>query len=149
MAIPNLVPWYFWGESLWNAYFVAVVLRYCLALNSTWLVNSAAHMFGDKPYDVTMKPTENPTVSILTLGEGYHNYHHAFPWDYRVSEWGWNKNITTVILDFLGKLGIAYDFHTASPEMIKARKLRTGKDSKLAQQKEHGYLEYEYMWKDE
>ena len=45
-VMPTLVPWYFWSESLSNAYFVAVILRYVFGLNSTWLVNSAAHMWG-------------------------------------------------------------------------------------------------------
>lgn len=73
ILMPTLVPSYFWGESLWNAFFVAVILRYVLALNATWLVNSAAHMFGDRPYDKNIAPAENLTVAALTLGEGRKN----------------------------------------------------------------------------
>ena len=54
-----------------------------LVLHATWLVNSAAHMFGMKPYDTGIGPVENRAVSLLALGEGFHNYHHTFPFDYR------------------------------------------------------------------
>jgi len=138
-VMPTLVPWYFWGETLWNAYFVAVILRYCLALNATWLVNSAAHMFGYRPYDKNIAPAENLTVSALTLGEGYHNFHHTFPWDYSTSEWGWSINLTTIALDFFEKAGWIYNVRRVTPEMVKARMARTGK---------HGHEvveEHEYM----
>ena len=38
--------------------------------------------FGMKPYDTSIGPVENMGVSVLALGEGFHNYHHTFPYDY-------------------------------------------------------------------
>ncbi|ODM95066.1 Stearoyl-CoA desaturase 5 [Orchesella cincta] len=137
--LPTVIPWYYWGESLWNAYWVAVILRYCFALNATWLVNSAAHMYGDRPYDKNIAPAENITVSALTLGEGYHNFHHTFPFDYTTSEWGYRINITTAILDFFSLFGLAYGFRQATPEMIKARIARTGKSGHEVVE-EHEYM---------
>ena len=49
--IPTTIPIYVWNESFKNSFFVATLLRYAFTLNVTWLVNSAAHMFGAKPYD--------------------------------------------------------------------------------------------------
>jgi len=49
--VPTCVPVYIWGESWTNAWFVATMFRYTFTLNMTWLVNSAAHMWGDRPYD--------------------------------------------------------------------------------------------------
>ncbi|CAL8113886.1 unnamed protein product [Orchesella dallaii] len=137
--IPTFIPWYFWGETLWNSYFIAVVLRYCFALNATWLVNSAAHMYGDRPYDRNIAPAENIVVSALALGEGYHNFHHTFPFDYSTSEWGYRINITTMILDFLSLFGLAYGFRQATPEMIKARMARTGQNGHEVVE-EHEYM---------
>ena len=48
--VPTLIPMYLWGETFKNAFF-AMALRYTIALHSTWLVNSAAHMYGYKPYE--------------------------------------------------------------------------------------------------
>jgi len=49
--IPTLIPVYLWGETWSNAFFVATMFRYTFILNVTWLVNSAAHKWGDKSYD--------------------------------------------------------------------------------------------------
>ncbi|CAL7934093.1 unnamed protein product [Xylocopa violacea] len=80
-----LVPWYFWNENLIVSYSVTL-FRYTIVLHSTWLVNSIAHRWGMKPYDKHCGSTENKMVPLLIAGEGWHNYHHAFPWDYRSSE---------------------------------------------------------------
>lgn len=44
------------------------ILRYVLVLNATWLVNSAAHMFGNRPYDRNINPRENRLVTFGALG---------------------------------------------------------------------------------
>lgn len=66
--VPMFVPWYFWGESLRVAYFVPALLRYTLVLNATWLVNSAAHMWGNRPYDHGINPRENKFVTFSAIG---------------------------------------------------------------------------------
>ncbi|XP_060710338.1 acyl-CoA desaturase-like [Hemiscyllium ocellatum] len=127
--IPTVVPWYFWGESLWNAYFIAAILRYTLVLNATWLVNSAAHMFGNRPYDRWINPRENRFVAFGAIGEGFHNYHHTFPYDYSTSEYGWRGNITTCFIDAVCWLGLASNCKRVSKEAILARRRRTGDGS--------------------
>ncbi len=49
--IPTIIPVYVWNETWENAWFVATLFRYALSLNGILLVNSAAHMWGNKPYD--------------------------------------------------------------------------------------------------
>lgn len=66
---PTLVPWYFWEESLLNSYFVPCLLRYTVVLNATWLVNSAAHMWGMRPYDNNINPRENKFVAFSAIGK--------------------------------------------------------------------------------
>lgn len=67
-TLPTVVPWYFWDESLVISFFIPAILRYTIGLNATWLVNSAAHMFGNRPYDQHINPRENPLVSLGALG---------------------------------------------------------------------------------
>lgn len=55
-----------------------------------------------------IKPVENSVVSLAALGEGWHNYHHVFPWDYRTSELG-RLNISTKFIDIFARIGWAYD----------------------------------------
>lgn len=128
-VLPTFVPWYFWEETFWTSYFLAAILRYTLVLNATWLVNSAAHMFGNKPYDVTINPRENRFVAFGAIGEGFHNYHHTFPYDYSTSEYGWRGNITTCFINISRWLGLASNCKVASHEVILARRRRTGDSS--------------------
>lgn len=68
-------------------------------------------------------------VAFLAVGEGWHNYHHAFPWDYRASELGSPLNMTGFIIDLLAKVGQVYDRKEASRAVVKGRALRTGDGS--------------------
>lgn len=78
-------------------------------------------------YFRSINPAENITVSILTNGEGFHNYHHTFPWDYKTSELGkYTFNWTTAFIDFFAKIGWAYDLKTVSDDMVRKRIERTG-----------------------
>ncbi|XP_043249383.1 acyl-CoA Delta-9 desaturase-like [Colletes gigas] len=126
-VMPTIVPVYCWNETWSNAYFVSTIMRYVFTLNVTWLVNSAAHLFGNKPYDRFINPSENKGVAFTAFGEGWHNYHHVFPWDYKTSELGGYKyNITTAFIDFAAKLGLAYDLKMIPKDMVQKRVERTG-----------------------
>ncbi|EDW28086.1 GL27314 [Drosophila persimilis] len=125
--LPTVIPFYFWNESLLCSWFVSTMFRWCFQLNMTWLVNSAAHKFGGRPYDQTINPSQNATVSAVTFGEGWHNYHHVFPWDYKTAEWGnYNLNMTTAFIDLFAKIGWAYDLKSVAPDTIERRVKRTG-----------------------
>lgn len=126
LVLPTFIPWYFWGENFWIAFFVLFAFRYVLTLHSTWLVNSAAHMWGSRQYDKNSNPADNLFVSIATGGEGFHNYHHVFPHDYSTSEWGPSLNMGTIIIDFFATLGLAYDRKQVSQEAIERVRRRIG-----------------------
>lgn len=84
-------------------------------------------------FNVTFRnisPVENIAVSIAALGEGWHNYHHVFPWDYKTGELGsYSLNITTCFIDTFAKLGWAYDLKYVTPEMVERRAQRSGDGS--------------------
>ena len=60
-----------------------VAARIFLVLNSAFFINSLAHSHGDRPFDANSSARDNWLGVILTNGEGYHNFHHRFPGDYR------------------------------------------------------------------
>ncbi|CAH1119190.1 unnamed protein product [Phaedon cochleariae] len=130
IAIPVAVPIYFWNETFVNSFIVAYILRYTLLLNITWLVNSAAHLYGTKPFDKFILPVESKFVAFVSIGEGWHNYHHTFPWDYRAAEFGSRYGVTTMVIDACFYLGLAYDLRTTPYEMIEKRTQRTGDGSR-------------------
>lgn len=126
---PTIVPCYLWGESMLVAFYIPAILRYTLVLNATWLVNSAAHMWGNRPYDSNINPRENRFVTFSAIGEGYHNYHHTFPYDYATSEYGWKVNLTTCFIDLMCLLGLASHRKRVPKELVLARVQRTGDGS--------------------
>lgn len=69
-------------------------------------------------------------MSALVLGEGWHNYHHTFPWDYKTAELGDHVfNPTTKFINFFAKIGWAYELKSVSKEIIEKRVQRTGDGS--------------------
>ncbi|XP_043273754.1 acyl-CoA Delta-9 desaturase-like [Venturia canescens] len=127
IGLPVWVPWYFWDESLWTSFWVNFNFRFGFTLNSAFLVNSVAHMWGQKPYDKYISPAENVMVSVVAMGEGWHNYHHVFPWDYKTGELGdYSLNVTTGFIDAFAKIGWAYDRKHVSRDMIRRRANRSG-----------------------
>lgn len=142
--LPAILPYFLWNESLVIGYFVPGVLRYIVTLHVTWSVNSFAHMFGNKPYDTNINPAENLLVSMASIGEGFHNYHHTFPQDYATSEFGgFYFNFTKIFIDSFYAIGQVTDRKKISPELVMARRKRTGDLSESlcneAQNIEHNY----------
>jgi stearoyl-CoA desaturase (delta-9 desaturase) len=127
---PMLAGMYVCGESWYNALFVLGFLRYVLVLHATWLVNSAAHFYGYTPYDETIPPRENWFVSLGAIGEGWHNWHHKFPYDYATSEFGVTQqfNPTKLTIDIFAALGL-----------VTERKRATGVWDKMKEAKAHGH----------
>ncbi|XP_051160105.1 acyl-CoA Delta(11) desaturase-like [Leptopilina boulardi] len=120
--LPTVVPVYCWNESWYYAILSQCFIRYVFQLNVTFSANSFAHLWGHKkPYDKNIAPTEHKAVSIVTMGEGWHNYHHTFPWDYKAAELGdYGMNVTTGFIDLCAKLGLAYDLKQPSKDLIKS-----------------------------
>ncbi len=115
-----------WGDDFWNGYWVAGALRYIFVLHCTWMVNSAAHFFGDHPYDPTSWPAENPLVALFAIGEGWHNWHHKYPFDYAASEFGITKqyNPTKLFIDICCFFGLASDCKRATGAWSKLKATR-------------------------
>jgi stearoyl-CoA desaturase (delta-9 desaturase) len=63
-----------WSFLLW-----AVFFRVTFNFHSTWLVNSATHMWGTRRFATRDDSTNNWWVALVTFGEGWHNNHHAYP----------------------------------------------------------------------
>ncbi|XP_060528295.1 acyl-CoA Delta(11) desaturase-like [Cylas formicarius] len=125
-VFPSMIPPLLWGEPWMVSILANSFVKYVALLNAIWTVNSLAHYYGNKPYDKNLKPTQNLFVSLVTKGEGYHNFHHAFPWDYRSSEFLHMFHITTIGIKLFNKLGWAYDLKTVSPEVLQKTIERCG-----------------------
>ncbi|XP_066600399.1 (11Z)-hexadec-11-enoyl-CoA conjugase-like [Prorops nasuta] len=127
--LPVSVPIIFFNESFYCSFFVAWNFMYVTTLHFTWTINSWAHKFGTKHYDKRIKPTDTWVTWCLTAGEGWHNYHHSFPWDCRSSELGTNGGLSTMILEFFEKVGLASNLKTASLDVVHGHRRRHGDEA--------------------
>ncbi|CAG0894127.1 unnamed protein product, partial [Darwinula stevensoni] len=126
-VFPIATPWLCWGEDPWVAFMFCSVSRLVLGLNISWLVNSAAHLWGQRPYDRNIGAVEQNIVGSLALGEGWHNYHHAFPSDYKASELPWyDVNQTTLFIDAMAWLGLVWDRRSVDSWVVEKRVRKTG-----------------------
>jgi stearoyl-CoA desaturase (delta-9 desaturase) len=82
-------------------------------------------MYGDRPYDKSIHATENPFVSVVAIGEGWHNWHHKYPFDYAASEFGISQqyNPTKLFLDWMYYMGAASDLKRATTIWEKKKKI--------------------------
>jgi stearoyl-CoA desaturase (delta-9 desaturase) len=85
----------------------ALLLRMVLTHHFTFLINSAAHMFGSQPYSTAHSARDNWFLSFLSFGEGYHNYHHSFQADYRNGPRLYNWDPSKWLIWAMEKLGLA------------------------------------------
>jgi stearoyl-CoA desaturase (delta-9 desaturase) len=105
---PTVVAGLFWGD--WaGGYFFAAVARLVVVHHATFCVNSLAHWLGDTSFDDRFTPKDHFITAIVTLGEGYHNFHHEFPQDYRNALKFYQYDPTKWLINVLSWLGLAYD----------------------------------------
>jgi len=100
-----------WSDP-WGGLFVAGLLRMVLNQHVTFAINSVCHAFGSKPYSLKLTARDNPITAFFTFGEGYHNFHHQFPNDYRNGIYWYHWDPTKWLIWFLGKFGLVSDLKT-------------------------------------
>jgi stearoyl-CoA desaturase (delta-9 desaturase) len=92
------MPWLVWG------FFVSCVLM----LHSTWLVNSATHVWGYRSHKTRDDSTNLWWVALLTYGEGWHNNHHAYQTSARHGMRWWEVDMTYITIKLMSFVGLAY-----------------------------------------
>ena len=97
------VPWVLWG----------IFFRTTLGLHTTWLVNSATHLWGSRRFATKDDSTNNWWVALLTFGEGWHNNHHAHPVSARHGLAWYELDLNWIGISTLRRLGLAWDVKVA------------------------------------
>jgi fatty-acid desaturase len=97
-----------WGLVNW-----AVFLRVVVGLHSTWLINSATHMWGGRRFETGDDSRNVWWVALFTFGEGWHNNHHAHPTSARHGLAWYELDVTWIELRLLRAIGLVWDLKTA------------------------------------
>ena len=122
-VFPALVAGLGWGDWLGGLVY-AGILRVFVVQQATFCVNSLAHWLGDQPFDDRNSPRDHVLTAFVTMGEGYHNFHHEFPSDYR-NAIEWHQYDPTKWTIWLCKqLGLAYDLKTFRHNEIEKGRLQ-------------------------
>ncbi len=104
-----------------GVFFIACWLRLFALHHFTWFINSLAHTWGEKPFSQEQSAVDNYFLSMLTFGEGYHNYHHTFANDYRNGIRWYHFDPTKWLIWTLNKFGLAYDLKKMSAYAVKKK----------------------------
>lgn len=115
-----------WGDP-WGGLLVAGFLRSAIMLQSTFAVNSLAHLVGTRRYDVRSSARDSLLTALVTFGEGYHSFHHRFPFDYRNGVRWWQYDPSKWLIWTLARARLVHAVRAASPASV-ARAERTADD---------------------
>ncbi|WP_327140565.1 acyl-CoA desaturase [Nocardia sp. NBC_01327] len=103
---------------LWGGF-----VRIFLLEHIVWAINSFLHMFGTRPYESRENSHNGGVFALVTLGESWHNNHHAFPdspsfgldW-YRLDPGYW-------LIRTLAATGLAWDLKVPTSARMAAKRV--------------------------
>ncbi|PSN62678.1 hypothetical protein BS50DRAFT_126901 [Corynespora cassiicola Philippines] len=112
-----------WGDWMGGLIYAGII-RACIVQQATFCVNSLAHWIGEQPFDDRHTPRDHVITAVVTLGEGYHNFHHQFPSDYRNAiEW-YQYDPTKWLIFLLSRAGLAWNLKTFRANEIEKGRLQ-------------------------
>ena len=129
------------------------VLRLVLSHHFTFFINSLAHIWGKQPYTDTNTARDNGWLALVTYGEGYHNFHHIFEFDYRNGIRWWHFDPTKWLIKSCSFVGLTRNLKVCPEDKIvkakalmqlkraqaKALQLQLPDAEQLLQKMEHEY----------
>jgi stearoyl-CoA desaturase (delta-9 desaturase) len=113
-----------WQGAL-TAFFWAGLVRIALLHHVTWSINSVCHVWGKRPFITRDKSGNVAWLSILSLGESWHNLHHAEPTSARHGVLRFQPDISARVISWLEAAGWATDVKWPKPERIEAKLVKT------------------------
>ena len=100
------------------------LVRIFLLHHATWSVNSICHMYGSRPFAIEDQSRNNPAVALVTLGEGWHHNHHAFPTSARHGLQRLQIDPSYAVIRALELVGLARDVKRPRPQELDRKRVR-------------------------
>lgn len=122
-----------------GSFLLVGVARTVIVHHSTFLINSLCHYFGRQNYSAKDSSRDSALIALLTYGEGYHNFHHRFQFDYRNGIRWFHWDPTKWFVRGLAAIGWTWDLKTASDEVI--FRARLDYEHEKARERLHGMSE--------
>lgn len=125
-AVPAAIglAWGGWAGAL-TAFMCAGFVRIGITLNGTWSVNSICHRFGKRPFATRDVSTNFAPLAVITMGEAWHNNHHAFPRSARHGLGRGQIDTSARLIRWFERLGWVHDVQWPDPDQVEARLARS------------------------
>jgi stearoyl-CoA desaturase (delta-9 desaturase) len=120
-GVPILLGWL--NNDIWGMLLLAGVFRLVVVHHVTFFINSLAHIWGRQPYTDKNSARDNDILAFFTFGEGYHNFHHIFEYDYRNGIRWWQFDPSKWLIRGLSFLGLARNLRRCPEERIEKARL--------------------------
>jgi stearoyl-CoA desaturase (delta-9 desaturase) len=109
-----------WGALVWG-FFASTVLLW----HGTFTINSLSHVFGSIRYQTTDTSRNNFWLSLITLGEGWHNNHHCYMSSTNQGFFWWELDGSYYALKILSWCGIVRDLRKPPLKLLEAKTLKS------------------------
>jgi stearoyl-CoA desaturase (delta-9 desaturase) len=106
---PTILGFLVWLWGGWSALVVGFFLSTVLLYHGTFLINSLAHLIGWRRFPTDDTSGNSFVLSLLTMGEGWHNDHHHRAWVTKQGANWWQVDLTYYVLWFFSLFGIVWD----------------------------------------
>jgi len=103
----------------WSGLVVGFCLSTVLVYHATFCINSLAHVWGRKRYLTGDDSRNNWLLALFTMGEGWHNNHHAYQSSVRQGFRWWEIDPTFYLLKLLSSVGIVWGLKTAPLQVVR------------------------------
>ena len=101
----------------------AGLVRVFLLHHATWSVNSICHMYGRQPFEIEDESRDNWAVAIISLGEGWHHSHHAFPTSARHGLNRHQLDPSYAVIRGLERLGLVWNVKRPKDTQLEAKRV--------------------------
>lgn len=124
-ALPALIGFTLTGTAIgtFTAFLWGGPVRVVVAHHITWSTNSICHFFGSRPYASDDLSTNNWLLSIVSMGESWHNNHHAFPSSAVHGLHWWQVDITAMVIRTMEKLRLVSNVRTPSEGALERKRV--------------------------
>ncbi|WP_328608185.1 acyl-CoA desaturase [Amycolatopsis sp. NBC_00345] len=121
-ALGGLVSWSWWGAV--TGFFWAGLVRIAFLHHVSWSVNSVCHLIGERPFASRDKAANFWPLAILSMGESWHNSHHADPTCARHGVLRGQVDVSARVIWVFERLGWATDVRWPRAERLEAKRVR-------------------------
>jgi stearoyl-CoA desaturase (Delta-9 desaturase) len=107
------------GAAGWPGLIVGFFWSTVAVYHATFCINSIAHLVGRRRYVTGDDSRNNWLLAIITMGEGWHNNHHAYQSSARQGFYWWEYDPTFYVLKLLERLGLVWNLKRPTVEVLR------------------------------